>query len=290
MRAIYRLSIIGIIDDYVIDYRDRRVFLKFSSKSSENYKTNFENYLRRYLGKQSTDGWLKRVEGEVGETELRKYVYTLTRFFEETIVKKRLASAKYMDELCQHFIEEQDKTQAEKKFRNDIIYYFTSKYANELIDQIRDAEDNEHVQLFFDFLKKIEHPPEHEIGLELNNAKHILGACQRFNSQGQSNVIVDLLSSFCTLLLGGKVNGHLPGFIHSNIVGEQLKICLQSFATLLKKNNIDDAGYLKVLKKYTSLMRQLIPETTEVVNLIHRHASLHLVKNKLDQVVSIINT
>ena len=60
MRAVYRLSIIGVIDDYVIDYKDRRIFIEFSGKSDDGYKTNIQNYLRRYLGNQSTNKWIEK--------------------------------------------------------------------------------------------------------------------------------------------------------------------------------------------------------------------------------------
>lgn len=48
-RAVYRLNILGIIDDYVIDYVGNFIELRFKAKTEDEYKDNFKAYLRRYL-------------------------------------------------------------------------------------------------------------------------------------------------------------------------------------------------------------------------------------------------
>lgn len=283
MRAIYRLSIIGVVDDYVVDYRDRRIFVKFSGKTNDGYKNNFQNYLRRYLGMQSTNKWTVKAETREEETELRKYLFTLTDFFEFTIADKRLASAKFMDDLCSNYVKNLDKENAEKIFRENIVFYFTSKYANELLNKINDNQNQEDFEIFNHFINKIENPPENEVGLELNNAKHILGACQRYKALGQPNEIVNLLSSFCNLLLETKINGHLPGFIDSNIVKEQVNICNESFYNYSRKENIENENYLSLLKKYTTLLTLVIPETKMVSSKIYKTASLFILEKNMSK-------
>lgn len=282
MRVVYRLSIVGVIDDYVVDYRDRRIFIKFSGKSDDGYRTNFQNYLRRYLGKQSTDKWIEKAEAREEETELRKFLFTLTDFFEVTIAHKRLAAAKFMDDLCKAYVQNFDKESAEKIFRENIVFYFTSKYANELINKIGEFEDEEDFRIFIHFLNKIENPPDNEVGLELNNAKHILGACQRYKSStGLENKIIDLLSSFCTLLLEAKVRGHLSNFSQSNIAKEQINICIEAFYHFSKNENINNAQYLEVLNKYTNLLTSLIPETSTISKKIKQYVLLFQLDERL---------
>ncbi len=283
MRAIYRFSIIGVVDDYVVDYRDRRIFVKFSGKTNDGYKNNFQNYLRRYLGMQSTNKWTLKAEIRLEETELRKYLFTLTDFFEFTIADKRLASAKFMDNLCSSYVKNLDKENAEKTFRENIVFYFTSKYANELLNRINENQNQEDFEIFNHFINKIENPPENEVGLELNNAKHILGACQRYKALGQQNEIVNLLSSFCNLLLETKINGHLPNFINSNIVKEQVNLCIESFYNFSRKDIIENKNYLSLLKKYTTLLTLVIPETEMVCTKIYNTASLFILEKNISK-------
>jgi superfamily II DNA helicase RecQ len=283
MRAIYRLSIIGVVDDYVVDYRDRRIMVKFSGKTDDGYKNNFKNYLRRYLGMQSTNKWTIKAERREEETELRKYLFTLTDFFEFTIADKRLASAKFMDDLCSSYVKNLDKENAEKIFRENIVFYFTSKYANELLNKINENQNQEDIEIFNHFINKIENPPENEVGLELNNAKHILGACQRYKALGQQNEIVNLLSSFCNLLLETKINGHLPNFLNSNLVKEQVNLCFESFYNFSSNENIENHNYLSLLKKYTNLLTLVIPETQMISKKIYNTASLFIIEKNISK-------
>ena len=187
-----------------------------------------------------------------------------------------------MDDLCRGYVQTIDKEIAEKIFRDNVVFYFTSKYANELIVKINEFENQEDFEIFTYFLSKIENPPENEVGLELNNAKHILGACQRYKALGIKNNIINLLSSFSTLLLEGKVNGHLLNFLTSIIVKEQISVCVEAFYYFSQIEELNQTRYLSILKKYTSLLKAIIPETSEISKAIYTSASLFILQNKLN--------
>jgi hypothetical protein len=186
-----------------------------------------------------------------------------------------------MDDLCSSYVKNLDKENAEKIFRENIVFYFTSKYANELLNKINENQNQEDFEIFNHFINKIENPPENEVGLELNNAKHILGACQRYKALGQQNEIVNLLSSFCNLLLETKINGHLPNFLNSNIVKEQVNLCIESFYNFSRKENIENNNYLSLLKKYSTLLTLVIPETQMVSTKIYNTASLFILEKNI---------
>jgi ATP-dependent DNA helicase RecQ len=59
-RAIYRMNILGIVDDYVIDYVGNFIEVRFKAKKDKEYTTNFNTYLRRYLGIETSKKWLKK--------------------------------------------------------------------------------------------------------------------------------------------------------------------------------------------------------------------------------------
>lgn len=95
-RAIYRMSIVGIIDDYVIDYVGSFIEVRFKAKSESEYLNNFKTYLKRYLGNQSTEIWLKKVSDNDETSVLKKVLYTLISFIEDEISDKRKRSIDYM--------------------------------------------------------------------------------------------------------------------------------------------------------------------------------------------------
>jgi len=286
LRAIYRLSIIGVIDDYVIDYKDKRVFVKFSGKTENGYRNNLYKYLRRYLGESSTKKWLAVADKRNEVSELRNYLFTLTDFFERTIAKKRLASAEFMDNLCKDYILNPDKIDGEHKFRESIVFYFTSKYAKQEFfpTDFNNNSDNENLDLFFKYIGFIENPPENEQGLELNNAKHIVGACERFRqSYSDENAILDLLSSFSNITLDAKIYGHLDTFNERSLIIKQINTCTKAFERIANSYKTDANTYFKTIKKYTSLLVQLNPNTFQIAIEISDKANLYILSSKMNK-------
>jgi ATP-dependent DNA helicase RecQ len=123
-RAIYRLNVLGIIDDYVVDYAGKFFKIKFKAKSEEEYLSNLRSYIRRYLGLNTTQNWINKVGEIEGESILEKVLYVLIEFIEREISHKRKLSIDYMKELCGVFL-----TEGELEFRDRMVRYFTSKYA-----------------------------------------------------------------------------------------------------------------------------------------------------------------
>lgn len=79
-RAIYRLSLLGVIDDYTINYSEKTVTLYFKRKPEVQYQDNFQTYLKRYQGDKSVSNWIAKVATRNEETQLRDCLYTLTDF------------------------------------------------------------------------------------------------------------------------------------------------------------------------------------------------------------------
>jgi superfamily II DNA or RNA helicase len=286
LRAVYRLSIIGIIDDYLVDYYHQAITIEFSAKSSKDYRDNFKKYLRRYLGESSAQKWLDKADTREEITDLRKYVFTLTDFFEETIAKKRLACASYMNELCKTYVGTDDKEKAEKTFRESIVFYFTSKYAKQKYfpKDFYNNIDNENINLFFKYINFIENPPEDEQGLELNNASHILGACDRYKqSSTETNAIIDLLASFSSIILDAKVYGYLPDFEVREQTIRPKELAINAFERLCGKDNLETNLYLKAVNKFSNLLVKLNPITQNIADEIAFKASGFLLNKELKQ-------
>ncbi len=230
LRAIYRMSIVGIIDDYVIDYVDKLVEVRFIPKKEEAYKNNFRNYLKRYLGEQSTQIWLDKIESVEDASILKKVLFTLVAFIDEVIAKKRKLSISYMKGLCE--IGTQDSDTA---FRENIVYYFTSKYAR--IDYLPKDTDNgkiESIEIVNKYLDFIFNPPD-SLGGEIDNAKHLRGACANLRiSMTEENASIDLLTSFSLFALDAKDTDSLNNTTIRPLVKEAVELYRKGFRRMLK--------------------------------------------------------
>ena len=232
-RAIYRMSIVGIIDDYVIDYVGSFIEVRFKAKSESEYLNNFKTYLKRYLGNQSTNIWLKKVSDNVETSILKKVLYTLISFIEDEISDKRKRSIDYMQQLCELGFE-----QGEKVFRENIIYYFTSKYARvDYLPKDTDSGRFESVAIVKKYLEYISKPPD-GLGGEIDNAKHLRGACANLRiTMTKENASIDLLTAYSLFALEAKESDNLTSALERPLVSQAIELYRKGFRGLLRNEN-----------------------------------------------------
>ena len=232
-RAIYRMSIVGIIDDYVIDYVGSFIEVRFKAKSESEYLINFKTYLKRYLGNQSTDIWLNKVSNNEETSILKKVLYTLISFIEDEISDKRKRSIDYMQQLC-----ELGFAQGEKVFRENIIYYFTSKYARvDYLPKDTDSGRLESVAIVKKYLKYISTPPD-GLGGEIDNAKHLRGACANLRiTMTKENASIDLLTSYSLFALEAKESDNLSSALERPLVSQAIELYRKGFRRLLRNKD-----------------------------------------------------
>jgi ATP-dependent DNA helicase RecQ len=199
-RGIYRLNILGVIEDYTLDYANRFVTVKFKKKSPDEYKNKFEKYLRRYEGDEKVQEWLEKTDQIDAESSLQKYLKGLMDFIYKTIKVKRESAITYMKNQCLDYFDKEDEEKGELIFRENIVYYFTSKYAgNEWLPQ---KSKNDTLEVVKEFLKYMNEPPlELGIGGQIDNFNHLKGATVRVLSENLENKCAKILRAFSTFLI-----------------------------------------------------------------------------------------
>lgn len=229
-RAIYRMNLLGIIDDYVIDYASRIIEVRFRAKSEAEYLTNFDAYLGRYLGIEGTKVWLVRVNSIERESILERVMSTLIKFTEGEIAKKRKRSIIYMKELCEIFLEE-----GEDEFRERMVRYFTSKYArNDYLPYDTENGTKQNIAIITKYLDYIENPPD-GLGGPIDNVKHLRGACDniRINAKDE-NASINVLSAFCYFALELNPEDTIEATLRNRNIVEAIRLYKAGFIYLLR--------------------------------------------------------
>ena len=195
-RGIYRLNILGVIEDYTLDYNNRFVTVSFKKKGNIEYRNKFEEYLRRYEGDEKVKYWLKIADDRKdGETLLQNYLLTLMNFIYKTIKVKRESAITYMKNQCLDYFEK-----GEQIFRNNIVYYFTSKYAGN--EWLPDKSKNDTLEVVLEFLNYMETPPnELGIGGQIDNYNHLKGATIRVLNENGDIKCAKILLAFSNFLI-----------------------------------------------------------------------------------------
>lgn len=282
-RAIYRLNILGIIDDYVIDYVSNLIEVRFTAKSEKEYKDNFKSYLGRYLGIETSKAWLNKIKKVKEDSILTQVLYVLIEFIESEISAKRKRSIDYMRELCEvHLVE------GEGKFRERMVQYFTSKYARQdylPADTEKGTKQNcAIVKKYIEFIKK---SPD-GLGSPKDNAKHLRGACDNLRINMVDNASIDLLTSFSLLVLELKQEDTIETSNEKPLVAKAIELYRSGFRRMLR---IDSWEEVKVLINIFN--KEVLDFNSEIEPLMNELSSELLVNRthfKLKKLIDKIST
>lgn len=278
-RAIYRMSIVGIIDDYVIDYVGSFIEVRFKAKSESEYLNNFKTYLKRYLGNQSTDIWLKKVSDNKETSILKRVLYTLISFIEDEISDKRKRSIDYMQQLCELGFE-----QGEKVFRENIIYYFTSKYARvDYLPKDTDSGRFESVAIVKKYLEYISKPPD-GLGGEIDNAKHLRGACANLRiTMTKENASIDLLTAYSLFALEAKESDNLTSALERPLVSQAIELYRKGFRGLLRNENESWQSVKDLLKIFNEKILDINPVIKPLISPLTNELLINRTTFRLNQ-------
>lgn len=192
-KAIYRLSIIGVVDDYTVDYNSKIISAHITKKPNGHYTQKLKEYLLQYNSPEKTDEKLERLPLYKGNTEIQKCLGFLIKFvYEETAIQRK-AAINAMEQAC--IIGLQDD--GSRKFKEYIDLYMNSKYARQ--EWLPNDTDNGR-KANFNVVEKYMDLMRTEAG-QINNFKHLRGATIRLLVEHSDNFSFILLKSFAVLLI-----------------------------------------------------------------------------------------
>ena len=254
-KAIYRLSIIGVIDDYQIDYNSKTItLLEITKKRDEEYIDNLHKYIRRYISKTRADNVKTEVLTFRGNSIIQKCLGYLIDFVYQEIAKKRKEAIISMADACV-----KGAQGGPEEFREYLNLYFNSKYYPELRDKTSLGKEAS-FELVQEYMKIGEG--------KIDNLKHLRGACIRLLNENPDNYTFLLLKSFTLFLLESNNEkflneareAHLKGF---RIIQNENKL---NMTQLVKLVNI----FSEIVISYNSDLKKIINQQVDLL-LINHH-------------------
>jgi len=259
-KAIYRLSTLGIIDDYTVNFSSNTFTLKGTKKGANEYRVNLHNYLLKYYSEKTTKAKLRNLDKIDEPTPIRMALYFLVNFVYSEIQKKRQLAIHDMKTACRHGIEK-----GSVELKNYIDLYFNSKYAragysyfsekgkevNASLPDLTDNGKNEDLKWVWLFMEIVEEDPK---AGQIDNIKHLRGACTRMlNIQPDSYTLL-LLNAFTLYMLEYKNPRYLQ---------EAQNLLLNAFSSIQEKeSNWSDK---KLEELYTEFTEKLIDKNGELI-------------------------
>jgi len=122
-KALYRLAILGIVEDYTLDYGKKVFEVTALALSDGQLVYNLQRYISRYKTSDVVDAVPARLQNESGRTLLGKCSAYLLRFVYEEIEKKRRAAIRSMAEVARKTASISDYREQDRYLRGELTAY-----------------------------------------------------------------------------------------------------------------------------------------------------------------------
>lgn len=295
-KAIYRMTCIGLIEDFTQDYSNNRYRIVSKRKEEGSYYKGLEQFLLRYYSVDRAHEEIEKVYDIAvrSNSSLQKEIYQclsyLTTFVYDKISVKRKRAIDDMRTFCiTGATDIKDWKETNEELKDFIYYYFNSKYARKDY-QTTDKEDyslmNEtdegkesNGKILFRYLKIIDSDfllNKSEPGsTPIDNVKHLQGAVRLLRrSLTDSNPTLSLLNSFCIFFLGTNNNENLE-----NEVIESYKEGMLGFAER-EKELVD---FWELFEKYNQILK---PFSNNKLKELKAEITLKIHNNRFKKITS----
>ncbi|MDP8268584.1 MAG: DEAD/DEAH box helicase [Candidatus Tenebribacter davisii] len=265
-KAIYRLSLIGVIDDYTVNYNAETFTLFGKKKTDEQYHQHLRNYISKYYSNQRTELIIQGLLERDGDSEIQRILDFTIGFVYAEVAKKRKEAIKAMKACCQVGL-----LQGNVEMKTWIHLYFNSKYARKdyqieiepektgkyrVLPFMKDSDEkglynaslldwsDEGKEAKFDWIIDfIMITQDDSNNSQKDNLKHLRGACTRLLINNPDNYVFRLLRAFSLIVL--EENRFSRKFIQS--VSEDLEV---GFENLWKISENNQPQYLEYVREY----------------------------------------
>lgn len=244
-KAIYRMCIIGLIDDFTEEYARRndgswyKIFrITTICQDESEYYEYLRLYYRKYYSAERVESMMTEVKALANnEGVIMACLKHLTSFIYKSIADKRARGILDMEQFCNMAISsKKDWKETNEELKDFIYYYFNSKYAREgfvtydsnlqqdvpfsLKDDTSHDIYSEDKITSFELVRKYMRVVDAEIvnnDSQMDNIKHLQGAVRLIRRAiAEMNPVLNLLNVFCILYLGQEANEMLEDELYND--------------------------------------------------------------------------
>jgi len=193
-KAIYRMSVVGVIKDYTINYNPHLIEAIIHKHPDDEYVKILTKYVSRYMSHQEAKRVPDQIMQQKGNTVLQKCLGYLIWFVYDRIKKRREEALDVMERAAKvgaypNGNPEKSKAECQRDFSDFVYNYFDSCYTPELREKLYDYD----LDLVWQYIDRVNGEP--------GPAKHLQGSCDRLLVENPDNAALLLLRAYARILL-----------------------------------------------------------------------------------------
>lgn len=258
-KAIYRMCVIGLVDDFTQDYGARTFRILSTRKKDGSYYEHLKEFLMRYYSEERAENEIEKASARKGQNEIHKCLGYLTEFIYEKVASKRKKAIDEMRRFCLIGIDDsKDWKEINEDLKDEIYYYFNSKYAREgyktdnnepfsLLDDTDRAKTSSY-DIVLKYIRVIDIDVIGASGSPKDNIKHLHGAVRLIRrSETDTNAALCFLNVFCLLAL--KVGSN------QNMMEDLKKSYIEGYTTF-RDNTKDKKAFYHFISDFKESINQ----------------------------------
>lgn len=217
-KAIYRMTCIGVVDDFTQDYPNHRFRIVTKRKLDGEYNQCLKEFLTRYYSIERAEEEIQKVPLLKGNNEIHKCLGYLTEFIYNKIEVKRKRAIDDIRNFCiQGINNNKNWLETNEDLKDFIYYYFNSKYAKDdyetengeafSLTSDTDFGKESSIDILMKYLRVVDDDVYGSSGSPKDNIKHLQGAVRLIRrSLTDKNPSLAMLNAFCIAYLGTNNN------------------------------------------------------------------------------------
>lgn len=178
-RAIFRLMLLGVVQDYTINWQMRRFAVRVQRISPADVKEHLRRYLMQYKFQDFAHEAVGDIPVDTVVNALQAAINVLIDFIYDEIVAKRKQALRTMGELCRNF-------KTDQEFREAILAYLQeSEFSDQLREWVNRSFDAIGMTAIHDLLDQV---------TTLEEVKRLVGTTRRMLDEDPQNIALRYLS------------------------------------------------------------------------------------------------
>lgn len=222
-KAIYRMCIIGLIDDFTQDYATQSFRILSTRKKNGSYYERLKEFLMRYYSEERAEYEVEKASVRKRNNEIYNCLGYLTEFVYDKVALKRKRAIDDIRNFCNVGIDTtsgKNWLEINEDLKDEIYYYFNSKYAREgyktdndenfsLLDDT-DRGKISSKDILYKYMRVVDADVMGISGSPKDNIKHLQGAVRLIRrSLADTNATLSMLNAYCLIALKVGNNHHL---------------------------------------------------------------------------------
>lgn len=188
-KAIYRLSILGLIDDYTLDYNASNFEVVILKQKEAEYLEQIKNYIARYKTLEFVNTISNSIQQHQGINFLEKCLRYLVTFVYDEIEKKRRLAISTIAQMARECCVLQSFEQRDRAIRERLLAYLEkSIFTEPLLEMSKRIQSSD----WWNILSMVD---------DIDKARQLLGGCRRTLESFPDHPGLYFLSAFARMIL-----------------------------------------------------------------------------------------